>query len=60
MGAVEQETNKTLCNTKNKLKARITTAFNNLNKETIVKASRRYQNRQEAVVEVNGDFFKRI
>ena len=33
-GAVWWETNKTLCNIKNELKARITAAFNNLKKET--------------------------
>ena len=37
-GTVEQETNKTLCNTKDELKARIMAAFTNLNKETIIKA----------------------
>ena len=33
-GAVEQETNKTLYNTKDELKTMITAEFTNLNKET--------------------------
>ena len=37
-GAVEQKTNKTLCNTEIELKARIMATFSNLNKETIWKA----------------------
>ena len=36
--AVKQESNKTPCNTKTELKARITAAFSNLNKETVEKA----------------------
>ena len=34
-GIVERETNKTPCNTKDELKARIMAAFTNLNKETV-------------------------
>ena len=40
---VEQETNKTRCNTKIELKARITAAFINLNKETIRKGCRSFK-----------------
>ena len=38
--AIEQETNKTSCNIKDELKARIRTAFTNLNKNTIGKFAR--------------------
>ena len=44
-GAIERETNKTSCNIKNELKARITAAFTNLNKETCGKAFRRFPSR---------------
>ena len=50
------ETHKTPCRTKVKLKARITTAFINLNKETIWKSCRKFRNRLTAVIEANGDF----
>ena len=36
------------------MKASITAAFTNLNKETVGKASRRIQSRLEAVAEVSG------
>ena len=52
VGAVEWEMNKTPCNTNDGLKARITTAFTNLNRETMG----RFGSRLEAVVEVNDDF----
>ena len=55
---VEQETNKTPFNTKYELKEKIMALFTNLNKETIGEACRRFQNRQEAVVESSGDFFE--
>ena len=41
-GAVEQEMNKTPCNIKVELKARITVAFISLNKETVEKACKRF------------------
>ena len=44
---------KTPCDTKNKLKARIT----NLKKETIEKACKRLQSCLKAMVEANDDFF---
>ena len=43
LGAVEQETNKTQCTTKDELKPRIMAALTNLNNETIGKACRRLQ-----------------
>ena len=49
---------KTPCNTKDEVKARITAAFNNLNKKTVGKNCRRFGSRLEALVEVNGDFFE--
>ena len=49
---------KTSCNTKDELKARITTAFTNLNKETVGKAGKRFRSRLELAVEGNGDFLK--
>ena len=55
--AVKQETNKILCNTKDELKARISTAFTNLNK-TVQKSFRKFRNRLETVIEANGDFFE--
>ena len=51
------ETNKTLCDTKDKLETIITPEFTNLNKETVGKAYRRFRIRLEAMVETNGDFF---
>ena len=54
----ERETNKTLCNTKDGLKARIIATFIYLNKETIGKIFRRFQTYLEAVVEANGNFLK--
>ena len=51
---VEQETNETLCNTKDELKSRIMAAFTNLNKETIGKACREFK----SCVETNGDLFE--
>ena len=50
-------TNKTLDNTEDELKAGITAAFTNLNKESFGNACKRFQSRLGAVVEVNGDFF---
>ena len=57
-GAVEQETNKNLCNTKDELRARIMAAFTNLSKETVRKAYWRFQSHLEAVVEAHGNFFE--
>ena len=57
LDVVERETNKTLCNTKDKLKARITALFTNLNKEIIGKSCRRFQSCLEAIVEANHNFF---
>ena len=57
-GTVDRGINITLCIINNELKARITIAFTNLNKETIEKASRRYWSRLETVIETNGDFFE--
>ena len=56
-GTVEWETNKTLYNTKDELKARIMAVFTNLNEETVWKACRRFQSCLEAVVKANEDFF---
>ena len=42
-GVVEQETNKTLCDTKGEQKATIMTAFSNLNKGTVRKGCRKFQ-----------------
>ena len=36
------------------------TTFTNLNKETIRKASKRFQSYLETVIEANGDFFEEI
>ena len=55
-GVVEQETDKTQCNTKHDLNARIIAEFTNLN-EIIGKACGRFQSHMEVMVEV-GDFFK--
>ena len=51
--AVEWETNKTLFNTKDELKARIMAAFANLNK-----AFKRFQSHLEAMFEDNSNFFE--
>ena len=48
---------KTLCYTKDELKARITVAFNNLNEKNIGNARRRFQSHLQAVVEANSYFF---
>ena len=57
---VEWETNKTLCNTKDELKAGMIPTFTNLNKETVYKACRRFRSRLEAVVGVNSDIIEWI
>ena len=57
---VEQEANKTLCNIKDELKARIIAPFTNLNKETIGKACKQFQSFLGAMVEAKFDFFKLI
>ena len=57
-GAVDQETNKSSCSTKNELKARITRAFGGLSRETVTKACGRFRRRLEAVVDAGGGFFE--
>ena len=57
-GTIEWEANKTLYNTKDELKAKISATFINQNKETVGKACRRFWSRLEAVVDVN--FFVQI
>ena len=57
---LSKKTKKTLCNTKDELKAKITTAFTNLNKETFGKASREFRNCLEAVIEAKDYFFEEI
>ena len=52
---VERATMKTLCNTKDELKARIMADFTNLNKENVRKACRKFRSRLEAVVEANNN-----
>ena len=59
-GAVDREANKTQCNIKNELKARITATFTNLSKKTVRKSCRRFQSCVETVIEPNGDFFELI
>ena len=54
-GEVERETNATLCNTKDELRARIMAIFPNLNKETVQKSCSRFRSRLEVVVEANDD-----
>ena len=39
-GAFEEETNKTMCNTEDELKARITISFTNSEKDTVRKVCR--------------------
>ena len=57
-GTVERETNKTPCNAKDGLTARMTGAFTNLKKETVRKACRRFQSHLKTMIEANGDFFE--
>ena len=57
-GMIESETNKTLCNTKDELKAKIMSAYTSLNKETVKRACRRFQIHLEAIIEANGNFFE--
>ena len=57
-GAVEQETIKTSCNTKDELKARTTEAFTNLNEETVRKACKRFQSCLQVMVEANINSFE--
>ena len=57
-GAVEGETNKTLYNTKDYLKAKIMATFTNLNQENIGKGCRKCWSRLAPVMEANSDFFK--
>ena len=57
-GAVDRETNKSSCSTKNELKARITRAFGGLSRETVTKACGRFRRRLEAVVDAGGGFIE--
>ena len=45
-------------NTKAEQKAKIAAEFTNLNKQTVEKASNRFQNCRMTVVEANGYFFE--
>ena len=54
--AVGWETKKIPCNTKNKLKARITAAFTNLKKKTIRKTYRRFWSCLEVMIKDNSDY----
>ena len=54
-GTVELETNKTLCDTKEELKAKITTGFTHLDVETVGKICRRFLSR---LVETNDKFLE--
>ena len=56
-GAGERETNETLFNSKNELKAGITAESTNLNKVTVEMTCSKFQSSLEAVVEANGDIF---
>ena len=49
---------KTPCDTKDKLKAKITTEFTNLNKEIVRKAYRTFESWLEGMVEDNGNLFE--
>ena len=57
-GAIEWETHEIRCSSKDEIKAKITAAFVNFNKETVGKTYIRVQSYLEAVVEANGDFFE--
>ena len=59
-GTVERETYKTLCNTKNELKAKIPIKLTNWIKETLGKACRKFRSRLGAVVEADGEIFENI
>ena len=57
-GAVERNTNKTPCNTKDELVSRIKKEFKAMKKAQIVKACSRFRSRVEAVIDVNGGFIE--
>lgn len=56
--AVERETNRTACKTKDDLVNRIHASFGNLSREAVMRACQRFRGRIEAVTEVNGDFIE--
>jgi len=53
----EQDVNRAPCNTVASLMAKITEVMDNLPRDTMGKASKRFCSRIEAVVEAGGDFF---
>lgn len=57
-GAVERDTNRSSCNTKDELKCRITRAFRGLQRETVTKACSRFRSRMEAVIDAGGGFIE--
>ena len=59
-GTVEQEISKTLFNSKNELKVKITEAFTNVNRETAGRTCRIFWNHQDTVFKVKRDYFELI
>ena len=55
---VEQDMDKTLCNPKDEMKARITVVITNLNKGSIRNACRSVRSGLEARLKANGDIFE--
>ena len=58
MGVFELHVNKASHNTVTSLMMKIKEMMGNLDIDTVAKACRGFRTRFEAVVEVNGDFFK--
>ena len=57
-GAIERVTNKTACPNKEELKARIRSAFADLDSGVVEKACARFRSRLEAVIQAGGDFIE--
>ena len=57
-GTVEWETNKSLCSTKDELKARMMATYTNLNQETNKKSYKRLWSNLVAMAEANGNSFE--
>ena len=57
-GAVEKDTNRSACNTKAELVAKIKEVFEDLPRDTVRDACARFRSRLEAVVEADGGHFE--
>ena len=57
-GAVDKDTNRTSCNTKTELIARVKMVFSHLSRDTVKAACGRFRSCLEMVMDAEGDFFE--